>query len=121
MAEYIPFPTLIKAAGKGEKIIEEFIGMVNTGTSGVSIAWMKSPKGWEEPGQCPDFTEYTLVLKGSLMVKTRDQEIVVHSGSAIITYSGEWIRYSSPFEGGAEYIAVCMPAFTPESVHREPE
>jgi mannose-6-phosphate isomerase-like protein (cupin superfamily) len=121
MPRKINAPTLIKAEGTKLKIIEEFIGRVNTGTSDLSIAKMKSPQGWEEPGQQPAFDEYTIVLKGTLLVETRTEEIYVSQGQAIITYKDEWVRYSSPLEGGAEYIAVCLPAFSPDSVNRDME
>ena len=119
MAIHIKSPSIIKAAGTKEKIIKEFIGKVNSNTSEVSIAIMKSPEGWEEPGQRPDFNEYTLVLKGKLKVTTAEAELIVSEGETIIAEKGEWIRYSSPFEGGAEYIAVCVPAFSPTTVHRD--
>jgi len=119
MARIYSSPTIIKAAGNKEKSIEEFIGMVNSGNSEISIARMKSPEGWEEPGQCPDFDEYTLVLAGCLSVKTKGNEYQVKANQAIIVRAKEWVQYSSPFQGGAEYIAVCLPAFSPESVHRQ--
>ena len=119
MAKLINMPTQIKAAGTKEKIIKEYIGNVNTSTSGVSIALMKSPDGWEEPGQTPEFDEYTLVLKGELKVETRDGNFLVKAGEAIIANKGEWVRYSSPSPEGAEYVAVCIPAFSPGSVHRD--
>jgi len=114
-------PSIIEAAGNKPKIIKEYIGRVNSGTSDVSVAHMDSPAGWKEPGQKPEFNEYTVVLKGMLRVKTAKQEINVRSGEAIIVEAGEWIEYSTPDEGGAEYIAVCLPAFSPESVHRDDE
>jgi len=119
MAIHIKSPSIIKAAGTKEKIIKEFIGKVNSNTSEVSIAVMKSPEGWEEPGQKPDFNEYTLVLKGKLKVTTAEKQLIVSEGETIIAGKGEWIKYSSPFEGGAEYVAVCVPAFTPLTVHRD--
>ena len=119
MAKLIKAPTSIKAAGVGEKIIEEYIGKVNSGTNGISIAHMNSPQGWEEPGQRPEFDEYTIVLKGTLQVETESETFRVSAGQAIFTQKNEWVRYSSPFEGGAEYIAVCLPAFSPETVHRD--
>jgi quercetin dioxygenase-like cupin family protein len=119
MSKIIKSPSVIKAAGTGEKIIREYFGLVNSGTSEVSIARMESPQGWEEPGQCPEFNEYTIVLKGSLNISTRSGEIKVSEGEAIVTYAGEWVRYSTPYPGGAEYIAVCLPAFSPQKVHRE--
>jgi mannose-6-phosphate isomerase-like protein (cupin superfamily) len=112
-------PSVIEAAGNKPKIIKEYIGRVNSGTKDVSIAHMVSPAGWKEPGQKPEFNEYTVVLKGMLRVKTARQEVDVHSGEAVIVEAGEWIEYSTPDEGGAEYIAVCLPAFSPESVHRD--
>jgi mannose-6-phosphate isomerase-like protein (cupin superfamily) len=119
MAKIIQSPTLIKAAGNKDKSIEEFIGRVNSGNSEISIARMKSPEGWEEPGQCPEFDEYTIVLDGCLVVKTKTNEYQVRAGQAIIIPEREWVQYSSPFVGGAEYIAVCLPAFSPDSVHRD--
>jgi len=119
MATIVKSPSIIKAAGTKEKIIKEYIGNVNTSTSGVSIALMKSPDRWEEPGQTPEFDEYTLVLKGELKVETRDGNFVVKAGEAIIAHKGEWVRYSSPASEGAEYVAVCIPAFAPATVHRD--
>jgi hypothetical protein len=119
MAQLIKNPAIIKAAGNKEKIIQEFFGRVNSKTSEVSIAMMKSPEGWEEPGQCPGFDEYTVVLKGYLLIKTKSEEFIVSEGMGILTYRGEWVQYSSPFEGGAEYIAICLPAFSPDNVHRD--
>jgi len=121
MAQLIKTPTIIKAAGIGEKRIEEYIGRVNSGTKEISIARMKSPQGWFEPGQCPEFDEYTVVLKGTMKVVTKTGEFIVHEGQAIVTPKNEWIQYSTPFEGGAEYIAVCLPAFAPETVNRDSE
>ena len=92
---------------------------MNSRTSEASIALMKSPEGWEEPGQTPDFNEYTVVLKGNLKIKTKKEEIIVSAGEAVMTMKGEWVKYSTPLKGGAEYIAVCVPAFTPSSVHRD--
>ena len=112
-------PTRIEAAGQPPKVIEEFIGRVNSGTSSVSIARMKSPQGWSEPGQRPEFDEYTVVLRGQLHVKLSDQELDVAAGQAIIISAGEWVQYSTPADGGAEYIAVCLPAFSPTLVHRD--
>jgi mannose-6-phosphate isomerase-like protein (cupin superfamily) len=119
MAKIIKSPSVIKAAGIGNKIIEEYFGHVNSKTSEVSIARMKSPGGWIEPGQRPEFNEYTVVLKGRLKIATKNEEFVVHEGQAIMTEKDEWIQYSTPFEGGAEYIAVCLPAFSPETVQRD--
>ena len=112
-------PQIIEAAGNKPKIIEEFFGRVNSKTTELSIAKMKSPQGWVEPGQRPDFDEYTVVLKGTLQVKTESEIINVKAGSAILTKKGEWIQYSTPFEDGAEYVAICFPAFSPETVHRD--
>jgi mannose-6-phosphate isomerase-like protein (cupin superfamily) len=119
MAQLIKSPSIIKAAGTMEKIIREFFGHVNSKTSEVSIAHMKSPEGWSEPGQTPKFNEYTVVLKGKLRINTKDEEFEVSEGQGIMTEKDEWVRYSTPFEGGAEYIAVCLPAFSPELVHRD--
>ncbi|MBT3226575.1 MAG: cupin [Deltaproteobacteria bacterium] len=114
-------PTVIEAAGNKIKIIEEFFGRVNSGTDGVSIARMKSPQGWVEPGQRPEFSEYTVVLNGCLNVKTETEEIVIQAGEAILVEAGEWVQYSSMKKEGAEYIAVCLPAFSPATVHRDQE
>ncbi len=119
MTKLIIEPSVIKAAGNIPKVIEEFIGKVNSGTSEVSIARMKSPAGWEEPGQIPEFNEYTVVLKGSLNIRTKDKVVTVKAGQAFVAEKGEWIQYSSPVFEGAEYIAVCVPAFSPDSVHRD--
>jgi mannose-6-phosphate isomerase-like protein (cupin superfamily) len=121
MPRLIAAPTRIAAAGSQPKIIEEFIGRVNSGTSAVSIARMKSPSGWTEPAQTPEFDEYTVVLAGSLRVTSRDGHVDVNAGQAIITPAGEWVQYSSPNPEGAEYVAVCLPAFSPDTVHREEE
>lgn len=112
-------PSVIDAYGVAPKAIQEFIGPVNTGHSNISIARMKSTGGWEEPGQTPEFDEYTVVLKGTLCVKTNQGTCEVKAGQAIIAPKGEWVQYSTPYDGGAEYIAVCLPAFTPETVHRD--
>jgi len=119
MARLIQNPTLIKAVGTPVKIIEEFVGRINSGEENISIARMKSPPGWEEPGQIPEFDEYTLVLKGCLRVDTEEEQFQVRSGQALVARAGEWIRYSSPSAEGAEYIAVCLPAFSPDTVHRD--
>lgn len=113
------FPSVIEAAGNQPKIIEEYFGRVNSSTDEVSIAKMKSPQGWVEPGQRPAFNEYTLVLKGTLCVKTENETFEIKTGSAILTKKGEWIQYSTPYQDGAEYIAVCIPAFSLETVNRE--
>lgn len=119
MPTFIPAPTIIQAVGNKPKIIEEYVGKVNSGTAGVSIARMKSPGGWVEPGQRPEFDEYTIVLKGMLRVETKEGSLDVRAGQAVIAHKGEWVRYSTPEPEGAEYCAVCLPAFTPESVHRD--
>ena len=119
MPTHIPGPKRITAAGNKPKVIEEFIGRVNTGTPSVSVARMHSPSGWEEPGQRPEFDEYTLVLRGLLRVTHERGFIDVHAGEAVITRAGEWVRYSTPGDDGAEYIAVCLPAFSPDTVHRD--
>ncbi len=112
-------PTRIQAVGEPPKVIEEFVGQVNSGTEQVSIARMKSPSGWSEPGQTPEFDEYTVVLKGCLHIKTQDAEYDVPAGQAFIAAAGQWVQYSTPDPDGAEYIAVCLPAFGPDSVHRD--
>lgn len=119
MVKHISSPSVIESAGNMPKVIEEFFGRVNTENSNVSIARMKSPEGWKEPGQKPEFDEYTLVLSGTLKVETDDSIYVVKSGEAILVNKGEWVRYSTPWSDGAEYIAVCIPAFSPETVHRD--
>lgn len=119
MATHYTQPTTIQAAGNKPKIIEEFIGRVNSRTEGLSIARMNSPEGWNEPGQTPEFDEYTLVLRGMLRVTTRNAVHDVRAGEAIHTPAGEWVQYSTPEENGAEYIAVCLPAFSPTTVHRD--
>jgi mannose-6-phosphate isomerase-like protein (cupin superfamily) len=112
-------PTKIEAAGNKPKIIEEFIGRVNSNESRLSVAKMKSPGGWVEPGQTPQFDEFTVVLKGMLRVKHKGGEIDVKAGQAIIAHAGEWVQYSSPEAEGAEYVAICLPAFSPATVHRD--
>ena len=119
MPQLILSPTEIKAAGNKSKIIKEFIGRVNSKSNNVSIAKMKSPGGWIEPGQAPEFDEYTIVLKGMLRVTHKDGFIDVKEGQAIIAFKGEWVQYSIPGEDGAEYISVCLPAFSPDNVHRD--
>ena len=121
LAKKIDSPTEVVAAGNPPKKIEEFVGMVSSGTSAVSIALMTSPGGWSEPGQTPQFDEYTVVLKGMLRVATSDKTFDVNAGQAMLVESGEWVRYSTPLDEGAEYISVCLPAFAPDTVHREPE
>ena len=119
MATHIKQPSVIEAAGNKPKRIEEFIGRVNSKTAACSVARMNSPSGWVEPGQTPEFEEYTLVLAGMLRVKTRDGQLDVRAGEAVIVPRGEWVQYSTPSPQGAEYIAVCLPAFSPETVHRD--
>jgi mannose-6-phosphate isomerase-like protein (cupin superfamily) len=119
MIKLIESPSIVKAAGTKEKIIEEFFGRVNSNNSGISIARMNSPEGWEEPGQKPEFDEYTIVLKGTLLIKTSNKEFKLTNGQGILIGKNEWVQYSTPFEGGAEYIAVCLPAFSPDTVHRD--
>ena len=115
----IAHPTRIEAAGNKPKIIDEYIGRVNSGTSAASVAHMRSPEGWVEPGQTPEFAEFTIVLKGLLKVRHKAGSLDIRAGQAVITNPGEWIQYSTPEPGGAEYIAVCLPAFLPETVHRD--
>jgi quercetin dioxygenase-like cupin family protein len=119
MPKHIQRPSIVKAAGNKPKIIEEFVGRVNSKTESVSIARMKSPSGWVEPGQTPEFDEYTVVLRGTLRVTTQMGVIDVDAGQAVITHAGEWVQYSTPSAAGAEYIAVCLPAFAPGLVHRD--
>jgi mannose-6-phosphate isomerase-like protein (cupin superfamily) len=119
MPTLIPQPTVIEAAGNKPKVIQEFIGRVNSGTESVSVARMISPGGWVEPGQTPEFDEYTVVLRGKLRVESKSGTIDVSAGQAIVTHAGEWIRYSTPDNEGAEYVAICLPAFSPATVHRD--
>lgn len=119
MPKFITKPSVINAAGNKPKVIEEYIGRVNSKTEYVSVARMRSPEGWSEPGQRPEFDEYTLVLKGMLRVQSEGSTIDVHAGEAVIVHCGEWVQYSTPEAGGAEYVAVCLPAFSPETVHRD--
>lgn len=119
MPKLIQKPMRIEAAGNKPKLIDEYVGRVNSKTSDLSVAHMQSPGGWEEPGQTPDFDEYTIVLKGMLRVKTKSGQLDVHAGQAVIVERGEWVQYSSPSPEGAEYIAVCRDAFSPETVHRD--
>jgi ethanolamine utilization protein EutQ (cupin superfamily) len=119
LAKKINSPSVVTASGNKPKKIEEFVGRVNSNTASISIARMKSPSGWEEPGQKPEFDEYTIVLNGMLRVKTEGETIDVHAGEAIIVSKDEWIQYSTPGDDGAEYIAVCLPAFSPDTVHRD--
>jgi mannose-6-phosphate isomerase-like protein (cupin superfamily) len=117
----IPAPTRIAAAGSKPKLIDEYVGRVNSFTEGVSVAHMRSPGGWIEPGQTPDFEEYTVVLRGTVRVEHRDGVVEVRAGQAVISHKGEWVRYSTPDDEGAEYIAVCAPAFTLHGAHRDAE
>lgn len=119
MPTLIETPTRITAAGNKPKIIEEFIGRVNSRESRLSIAHMRSPGGWVEPGQTPEFDEFTLVLAGTLRVTHRQGSLDVRAGQAVIAHAGEWVQYSTPSEEGADYIAICLPAFSPEIVHRD--
>jgi mannose-6-phosphate isomerase-like protein (cupin superfamily) len=119
MPTLIPKPARIEAAGNKPKLIEEYIGRVSSKTDDASLAQMRSPAGWREPGQTPEFDEFTVVLKGMLRVEHRAGHIDVRAGQAVIAHKGEWIRYSTPEEGGAEYFAVCLPAFSPATVHRD--
>jgi mannose-6-phosphate isomerase-like protein (cupin superfamily) len=119
MPELIASPTRITAAGNKPKHIDEYVGRVNSATDAVSIAHMRSPAGWVEPGQRPEFDEYTLVLRGVLHVRHEGGELDVQAGQAVITRRGEWVQYSSPGADGAEYVAVCLPAFSPATVHRD--
>jgi len=119
MPRLIARPSVIQAAGTKPKRIEEYAGQVNSGHAGVSVARMVSPAGWEEPGQRPDFEEVTVVLRGMLRVEYEGGSLDVNAGQAVVTSPGEWVRYSTPREGGAEYIAVCLPAFSPDTVHRD--
>jgi mannose-6-phosphate isomerase-like protein (cupin superfamily) len=119
MPTLIPQPTRIQAAGNKPKLIDEYIGRVNSRTSAASVAHMRSPQGWLEPGQTPEFDEFTIVLKGMLRVEHKGGALDVHAGQAIVAHAGEWVRYSTPEDDGAEYIAVCLPAFCMETVHRD--
>ncbi len=119
MVKIIEQPTLVEAAGEPTKTILEFVGRVNSDTPGVSIARMKSPSGWGEPGQTPEFDEYTVVLSGVLHVRLEDREFDIAAGQAVSIAAGEWVQYSTPDPEGAEYMAVCLPAFSPELAHRD--
>jgi len=120
MIRLIETPTIVKAAGNKPKRIEEFVGRVNTGHAAVSVARMVSPGGWVEPGQAPEFDEFTVVLRGTLRVESREATLDVRAGQAVHVPAGDWVRYSTPDADGAEYIAVCLPAFAPQNVHRDP-
>jgi mannose-6-phosphate isomerase-like protein (cupin superfamily) len=119
MARLIDGPAIVQAAGNKPKKIEEFVGRARSGDTAVSVARMTSPGGWQEPGQTPEFDEYTVVLRGILRVETKDGALEVHAGQAVVAPAGEWVRYGTPYEEGAEYVAVCVPAFTPSTVHRD--
>ena len=119
MPTYIQRPSIVQAAGNKPKIIEEYIGRVNSSTESVSVARMKSPSGWVEPGQTPEFDEYTLVLRGTLRVTTKNGTTDVNAGQAVVTHKGEWVQYSTPGPEGAEYVAICLPAFSMDTVHRD--
>ena len=119
MPKLITAPTRVAAAGTKPKLIDEYIGRVNSGDARLSIAHMRSPGGWVEPGQAPEFDEYTVVLRGKLRVAHKGGAVEVNAGQAIIAHAGEWVQYSTPGEEGAEYIAVCLPAFSPQTVHRD--
>ena len=119
MPQLIESPSRVEAAGTKPKLIDEYAGRVNNGEERLSVAHMRSPSGWVEPGQRPDFDEYTLVLEGSLRVEYEGGELEVGAGQAVLARAGEWIRYSSPEPGGARYVAVCLPAFAPDTVHRD--
>lgn len=119
MPTLIAAPTRITPAGNKPKLIDEYIGRVNSGHADVSVAHMRSPSGWQEPGQAPDFDEFTVVLRGLLRVEHRGGTLDVRAGQAVVAHRGEWIRYSTPEPEGAEYLAICLPAFSPETVHRD--
>lgn len=119
MPTLIPTPTRVIAAGNKPKIIEEFIGRVNSREARLSIAHMRSPSGWSEPGQTPEFDEFTMVLKGALRLTHKGGILDISTGQAVVAHAGEWVQYSTPHPAGAEYIAVCLPAFSPQTVHRD--
>jgi len=119
MPTLIGQPTRITAAGNKPKLIDEYVGRVNSKHSDVSVAHMRSPQGWVEPGQTPEFDEFTVVLRGLLRVTFKAGELDVHAGQAVVAHAGEWIQYSTPEADGAEYIAVCLPAFSMDTVHRD--
>jgi mannose-6-phosphate isomerase-like protein (cupin superfamily) len=119
MPELIREPSRVAAAGEPPKLIDEYVGQANTGQGAVSIAHMRSPSGWAEPGQRPEFDEFTIVLRGAVMVESDDGQLTVQAGQAVHTRPGEWVRYSTPGADGAEYISVCVPAFTLGTVHRD--
>ena len=119
MPEIIESPSRVQAAGTKPKLIDEFVGRVNTGEERLSVARMQSPEGWQEPGQRPDFDEYTVVIDGALHVEYEGGQGDVRAGQAILVKAGEWVRYSTPEPGGAHYVAICLPAFSPDTVHRD--
>jgi mannose-6-phosphate isomerase-like protein (cupin superfamily) len=119
MPTLIPTATRIQAAGNKPKLIDEFVGRVNSKHTQLSVAQMRSPSGWVEPGQTPEFDEYTVVLRGMLRVTYKGGALDVRSGQAVVTHAGEWVQYSTPEADGAEYIAICLPAFSPNTVHRD--
>jgi quercetin dioxygenase-like cupin family protein len=119
MVALIPQPAIVPATGTPPKRISEFIGRVVTGTEELSIAVMESPTGWSEPGQRPEFDEYTIVLAGEILVETEHDALTVKAGQALHAAAGEWVRYSTPAKGGARYLSVCLPAFSPDTVHRD--
>jgi mannose-6-phosphate isomerase-like protein (cupin superfamily) len=119
MPQLIESPSVVEAAGTKPKVIEEYVGQVNTGEARLSVARMRSPEGWLEPGQRPEFDEWTLVLDGTLNVEHEDGAFDVAAGQAVLVRAGEWVRYSSPQAGGAQYVAVCLPAFSPDTVNRD--
>jgi mannose-6-phosphate isomerase-like protein (cupin superfamily) len=121
MSLIINEPTIVKAAGNKEKIIKEFFGAVNSGNKDISVAVMNSPGGWLEPGQTPEFDEYTVVIKGELHIKVIDKEFDIKSGQAVLIKKGEWVQYSTPNPEGTHYLSVCIPAFSPDTVHRDEE
>jgi ethanolamine utilization protein EutQ len=121
MPTLIDKATRVTAAGNKPKLIDEYVGRINSQTGAISVAHMRSPPGWEEPGQTPEFDEYTVVLRGMLRVRHEDGVVDVHAGQAVMAARGEWVQYSTPEEEGAEYIAVCLPAFSIETVHRDVE
>lgn len=120
MATLIEAPVVVPSPGNPPKTIAEFVGRLSTKTDACSVAVMQSPTGWTEPGQRPDFDEFTVVLAGELSVQSETGTLVVGAGQAVVVPAGEWVRYSTPAEGGAHYVSVCLPAFSPETVHRDP-
>ena len=119
MPELIPAPVRVEAAGNKPKLIDEYVGRLASGHDALSVAHMRSPGGWVEPGQAPEFDEFTVVLRGALHVETREGTLRVEAGQAVVAGRGEWVQYSTPDADGAEYIAVCLPAFSPATVHRD--